>query len=216
MSQHLAVDSLLWEDRRLLAARDMKAVVDAMDFRWSSYEDQTEPEGCRLGSVDGLPSLREQQKQVLALADGSTSARLYTEALGFRPAKKNDAIGGIKGEVRPIEVHSVRLARRVSADGRIHSDIVLEITQTFRPADEPRARIRGGCTLIIDLQTSNPRYLIRKRLDGSDGVAKQFGFHLAMKKDGDDGSLRSNYYGASAGRASPSPCSTAGIEEAAS
>jgi hypothetical protein len=67
-----------------------------------------------------------------------------------------------------------------------------------RPAGEPNARIRGGCTLIVDLPSAIPRYLIRKRLEGPDGVAKQFGFHLQMKKDGDVGSLQSNYYDTSA------------------
>lgn len=199
--EHLAVDSLLWEPPPL-AAGDMKEIVGSMDFRWSSYEAQTDRMEVGWDRLMAYRASEDNRKKFWHWLTDPQRAAIYG-ALGFRPAKKTDTIGDIKGEVRPIEVHSVRMARRVNADGRIHSDIVLEITQTFRPAGEPRARIRGGCTLIIDLQTSNPRYLIRKRLDGADGVAKQFGFHLAMKKNGDDGSLRSNYYGASAWTSEP-------------
>ena len=156
-----------------------------------------EANGARLGPADGLQGFGENRIKFWHWLTDLHCAAVYS-ALGFRPAKKEDKIGGIDGEVRPIEVHSVRLARRVSAGGSIHSDVVFEITQTFRPAGEPNARIRGGCTLIVDLPSAIPRYLIRKRLEGPDGVAKQFGFHLQIKSDGDDSSLQSNYYDTSA------------------
>ena len=175
----------------------MGEIMSAMDFRWRNYGEQTrqmEP------GWDRLMAYKASEKNRIKFWHWLTDphcAAVYS-AFGFRPAKKDDKIGDIDGEVRPIEVHSVRLARRVSAGGSIHSDVVFEITQTFRPAGEPNARIRGGCTLIVDLPSAIPRYLIRKRLEGPDGVAKQFGFHLQMKKDGDVGSLQSNYYDTSA------------------
>lgn len=83
------------------------------------------------------------------------------------------------------------------------TDIVIEMTQTFRPADNPQARHRGGCTLIVDLQTAAPRYLIRKRLEGGDGFAKQMRYRLAMKQDDEGGSLRANYFGDSGSGTEP-------------
>ena len=53
-------------------------------------------------------------------------------------------IGDQPGELRKIEVHSVRLARRVGPDGNIRSDIVLEITQTFRPKQLPGGSVPRG------------------------------------------------------------------------
>jgi hypothetical protein len=198
---HLAVDSLLWEPPPL-AAEAFQEIIGKMDFRWTHYEDETngmDYNGQHKGvGHDRWMAHKKSEKNRLALLHwlvNPKSAAIY-KTLGCRPAKKVDMIDGITGEVRPVEVHSVRLARRVTKDGRINSDVVAEITQTFRPANEPHARIRGGCTLIVDLQSSNPRYVIRKRLDGPDNVASQFRSLMAVKHEGNDNSLRSNYYGA--------------------
>ena len=50
-------------------------------------------------------------------------------------------IGTYDGELRRIEVHSVRPVRRVSPDGNILSDLVVEITQSFRPAGNARGAL---------------------------------------------------------------------------
>jgi hypothetical protein len=201
---HLAVDSLVWEPPPL-SAEALVEVIDKLNFRWSRYEDQIDLidrddlAGSKLG-VDrriAHEASEHNRREFWHWLNDPKNAGAY-EVLGFLPAKKVDTIDDISGEVRAVEVHSVRLARRITKEGRINSDVVVEITQTFRPAAEPLARIRGGCTLIVDLQTSKPRYLIRKRLDGSDGVQKQFKFHTAIKGDSDDSSLRSNYYDAPA------------------
>ena len=104
--------------------------------------------------------------------------------MGFEPPGKKtfkigeEAIGGvtrpieIAGELRPIEVHSVRPARRTAPDGTLHSMLVVEITQTFRE-ENTQQRYRGGCTVLIDLRTNQPKYLIRKSLSGAFGVAAQ-------------------------------------------
>src|SRR5262249_25063596 len=76
----------------------------------------------------------------------------FVAALGFRAASKIEEVAGIRGEIRPLEVHSIRPARRIGPDGQTLSDIVVEITQTFRPADDPKHRFRSGCTLLVDSQ----------------------------------------------------------------
>ncbi|WP_109117876.1 hypothetical protein [Azospirillum sp. TSO22-1] len=65
---------------------------------------------------------------------------------------------------RGIEVHSVRPARRVSPDGLIQSDIIVEMTQSWSPDADFKTKFRGGCTLLIDADTGRVRYLIRKRV----------------------------------------------------
>jgi hypothetical protein len=82
-------------------------------------------------------------------------------------------IGPYTGELRRIEVHSVRPARRVGPDGNIRSDLVVEITQSFRPAQSPGARYRGGCTLLIDLATAEVRYMVRKKVKSSARISAQ-------------------------------------------
>lgn len=206
---HLAVDSLVWEPPPL-TAKALVEIIDKMIFRWTQYEDQIDLidgddfAGSKMGVERRMAyeASERNRREFWHWLNDPTNASAY-EVLGFIPAKKVDKINDISGEVRPVEVHSVRLARRITEEGQINSDVVVEITQTFRPAEEPLARIRGGCTLLVDLQSANPRYLIRKRLDGSDGVKKQFEFHMAMKGDSDHSSLRSNYYSASAATREP-------------
>jgi hypothetical protein len=100
-------------------------------------------------------------------------------------------IGDQEGELRRIEVHSVRPVRRVSPDGNIRSDLVVEITQSFRPAGMPGARFRGGCTLIIDLATAEVRYMVRKKVDSAWRFANEMKF-AAAASDG----LHGNYFAA--------------------
>ncbi|HWZ37853.1 MAG TPA: S8 family serine peptidase [Bradyrhizobium sp.] len=97
-------------------------------------------------------------------------------------------IGTHDGELRRIEVHSVRPVRRVSPDGNILSDLVVEITQSFRPKGMPGERFRGGCTLIIDLATAEVRYMVRKKVDSPWRFDKQFGFAAAAND------LGANYF----------------------
>ncbi len=97
-------------------------------------------------------------------------------------------IGTHDGELRRIEVHSVRPVRRVSPDGNILSDLVVEITQSFRPKGMPGARFRGGCTLIIDLATAEVRYMVRKKVDSPWRFGNQFGFAAAASD------LGANYF----------------------
>jgi hypothetical protein len=69
--------------------------------------------------------------------------------------------------------------------------MVVEITQSFRPTSDPTHRFRGGCTLLVNLQDFEPRYLIRKRLDGSTGLAKQNAYRNSLAAAP---TLRSNFY----------------------
>jgi hypothetical protein len=121
-------------------------------------------------------------------------------ALGLRRIRKPEPfkIGNQEGELRAIEVHSVRPVRRVGPDGNIRSDLVVEITQTFRPSGMPGRRFRGGCTLLIDLATAEVRYMVRKKIDSPNRLAEQIQFGI----DGSDG-LHGNYFADPAGVREP-------------
>jgi subtilisin family serine protease len=177
--KHLAVNSLLWEPP-VLPEDGVQEMLQQLDPGWNLYVDRADAYAKSKSNGWKVRNWLQDKKR-----------QEFTTALGFRPAKVVDEIAGIKGEVRPLEVHSVRPARRIGPDGRAQSDIVVEITQSFRPTSNPIQRFRGGCTLLIDFQTFKPRYLIRKRLDGSNGVAQQSAFRAALA---DDPTLRSNFY----------------------
>jgi hypothetical protein len=109
------------------------------------------------------------------------------EALGLSRAPGPMTIGRVAGELRRIEIHSVRPARRVGPDGNIRSDLIVEITQTFRP--EGGGRFRGGCTLLVDLRKAEVRYFIRKKVDNPDRLNNQLQFAAANSS-----ALRATYF----------------------
>jgi hypothetical protein len=81
----------------------------------------------------------------------------------FRGKQKNfEIVQGIPGTLGGIEVHSVRPTRRIGPDDQTRSQVVIEITQTWR-ADGYNS-YRGGVTLIVDLGESKVRYIVRKRV----------------------------------------------------
>jgi len=77
-----------------------------------------------------------------------------------------------------FEVHAVYPARRVGPDGQLVMNLVVELTQKRKGFLDPdrQARVdrgldagaiadfdfRGGSTLVFDLETAEPRYIIRK------------------------------------------------------
>ena len=111
----------------------------------------------------------------------------------------------------PMEVHSVRPARRVSPEGRHIVDWVIEVTQR-RPAwidrdvqeanerdhrrwpggdglPRPDFYFRGGCTLIVDAETATVRYVIRKNIDSERRLEREREFH-----GGANQSLHATYF----------------------
>lgn len=106
-----------------------------------------------------------------------------------------------------FEVHAVYPARRVGPDGQLIMNLVVEVTQTRKGFIDPdrQARVdrgldadapgdfefRGGSTLVFDLETAEPRYIIRK------GVLSEYRLrhrreHIASFGWG---SLRATYFG---------------------
>lgn len=110
-------------------------------------------------------------------------------SLGFyRSHEKPLHVGEEVGTLSPFEVHSVRPVRRVGPDQQQKLDLVVEITQSWRPDSGPK--YRGGSTLIIDLERGYIRYVVRKRVGHVSRISEQKGFRMSLA----DTTLRSNYY----------------------
>jgi len=110
-----------------------------------------------------------------------------------------------KGGLPALEVHSVRPARRVGPDGNTMTDLVVEMTQRRRGYLDPDVQeeadagkdkgppdfiFRGGCTLLIDLETGEVRYCVGKGIESKRRLEAQRMFlaeHL-------DTSLRASYF----------------------
>ncbi len=77
-------------------------------------------------------------------------------------------------------VAGVRPARRVGPDGQSRADLVVEIVQdrdeacsNSTPDDKRSFKFRGGCTLIIDLESRRIRYCIRKSMGSVTRLQRQ-------------------------------------------
>jgi hypothetical protein len=106
-----------------------------------------------------------------------------------------------------LEIHSVRPTRRVGPDGQTITDLVVEMTQRRRgyydalvqdqvdsgqmAPPEPDFIFRGGCTLLISLETGAVRYCIRKNVMSGHRLAAQRRFLTRQP----DPSLRATYFG---------------------
>jgi hypothetical protein len=122
-----------------------------------------------------------------------------------------------------VEVHSIRPARRTTADGQPMTELVVEITQRRKGFLDPERQakadrdggqgqpdfwFRGGCTLLIDPLTAQVRYAIVKHVTSAGRLARQRAF-----LGGADGSLRATYFGKPTPRelAEPFACVHGGV-----
>ena len=158
----------------------IKAVLDRLALDWDLMAD-------RQKAYEASRSNAVKVRQWLMDPDEVSDDDLTTLGLARKPGAMT--IGDVTGELQPIEVHSVRPARRVGPDGQMLSDVVVEITQTFRPSDATQAVFRGGCTLLVDLRSKEVRYLVRKRVDHAGRLAAQQAFAAASID-----MLRSSYF----------------------
>jgi hypothetical protein len=103
-----------------------------------------------------------------------------------------------KGVVQasPVQVQSMRVARRSTPDGRIVFDLVAELVQNCVVRDgKDLFEVNGGSTVVLD-PDGDVRYVIYKRLDSKDRRDRQRGaIRQALKE----------YWARSRGRLVPRP-----------
>ena len=98
-----------------------------------------------------------------------------------------------------FEVHAIRPALRVRPEGDILKQVIITITQRrkvpLRESDSsgPTMIFRGGCTLILDLETLNVRYAIARRIDNNERLNRIRAYRT--QKAEEDFSVRATYFG---------------------
>jgi hypothetical protein len=154
-AKSLSEGTLAWEPPPV-PLTNLNKVVEGMTLAWDLKSDRY---------ASWVNSRTNACRMHAWLMDASECSDSELDALGLVRGSGPMELGGLPGTLGGIEVHSVRPARRVGPDGELQSDLVVEITQTFR-ADPPKnAKYRGGCTLLINAATGEARYFIRKRID---------------------------------------------------
>ena len=169
---NLSVDTLTWQPPDIEEGA-LRGIVDVKLIHWDSASDR------RTAFRESNIAARDVYRRILGKA---TPESVYA-ALGLIKASRRDtpvSIDGERGTVSRIEVHSVRPAQRVGENGDIHSDIIIEMTQTWKPEKFPGERFRGGCTLVCDLKTGRVRYAIRKRVGHSRRTKDEAQFRGAL------------------------------------
>jgi hypothetical protein len=95
-----------------------------------------------------------------------------------------------------FEVAAVFPAQRIGPDGNLLNQLVVTITQERRvlldPSNpqSPLIPFRGGCTLILDLDTHRLLYRVGKPIDDEDRLKRQRDYMI----DSVQGSLRATYF----------------------
>jgi hypothetical protein len=115
--------------------------------------------------------------------------------------------GGNYQGMPKLEIHSVRPARRIGPDNQTVNELVVEMTQRRdgyydsdlqSQADAGKTRpqppdfyFRGGCTLLVDLETAKVRYAIFKNIRSENRLGRMRQY---LTRDGSS-SLRATYLG---------------------
>ncbi|MEP6849057.1 MAG: hypothetical protein ABI999_09390 [Acidobacteriota bacterium] len=144
----------------------------------------------------------------------SDDVKKFEELTGLRfwqsPEKDESALGlHYKNGKYAFEVHAFRAARRVGPDGERVDEVLITITQKrdvgivadlpasyyATPEDErdesQTFEFRGGCTLILDLQTLKLKYVVKKLITDNERVKRQ----REYRNGEEQASLYATYFG---------------------
>ena len=182
----LSTDALLW---RGIDDPALNQAFKAIEVSWDR-------DGDRLEAYRSQQVAARQLHRALMKYKGSLSALGLAEPPPAGRRWRVETLDGVEGRVSPIEVHSVRPANRVTPDDRIHSDLIVELTQRWCPGKVGNLNApceefyRGGATVICDPATGAVRYVVRKRLGSRWRVEQQRQDRDAMRGL----SLADNYF----------------------
>lgn len=179
--KNLSVDALIWQKPNVLLS-GLAEALKSMSLSWRIDSD-------RYGAFMSSNQDAGQLHQVLV--SGATDAHTFAE-LGLVKTQERRVItlDGVRGRISKIEMHSVRPARRISPDNTVLNDVIIEMTQSWKPHDGNGLSARGGCTIVCDRETGDIRYVIRKRVGHRRNVDAQMNFRMAMQ----EGSAMRNYF----------------------
>jgi hypothetical protein len=174
--RNLSTESVCWDSPELNVKID--EALDLMTLTWDLHANRR---GAYHSSLKNAGTLNLWLK-------GKINED-YARSLGFSLGPSL-TVGDIEGKLSPFEIHSVRPARRVGPDGQQKLDLVVEITQSWSPANANGDKYRGGSTVIVDLEQKRIKYVVRKRVGHAQRISTQQGFRMSLA----DSSIRSNYY----------------------
>ena len=174
--RNFSPESLCWQKPEIKL--DLGEALAKMKLGWDLNVDRRNAYHC---SEENARILAVWLKDAQGIDPALESLGLYRD-----PKRVSPDVG--KGELSGIEVHSVRPVRRVGPDNQQQLGLVIEMTQSWIPPKG--SRFRGGCTLVLDLETRQIRYAVRKRVANPERIVQQKSFRAAMA----DAGLAATYF----------------------
>jgi hypothetical protein len=193
--RNLSVESLLWKPPLDIyaqdfahIARDLNFIPDRSRLFTSRYDTYNEMAGYRAR----LHNYIQTHLQNLDAFENLTGLALSPDRLpDFLPAGQNPEI--------KFEVSSLFPAQRVGPDGDLLNQMFFSITQQIQIPVDPQDPntpggvtfpFRGGCTLVLDLDTKQLLYRIAKPINDSVRLKNELDY---IQSSG-GGSLRATYF----------------------
>ena len=179
---NLSVDALAWQ-KPDIDLGGLNEIFEVLALKWKLNSDRYE---AYVSSNEIAKRLHG--KLVSAAVDEHAFA-----ALGLVKTTEpvSVTIDGTVGQVSSIEMHSIRPAQRVSPDGVVRTNVVIEMTQKWTPSDGNLETFRGGCTIICDHESGEVRYVVRKRIGSRSRIDAQRAFTQGFARD----SVHASYFG---------------------
>jgi hypothetical protein len=204
--RNLSVESLLWHEPTEKEQEEFELLFHGPEGlqklfpRWNRGSD---PEKVFLQTRECRRTLHQWFMDPGALA-AAEAAHLQMDKL---EKNKTDAVYRDKDGLPELEVHSIRPARRIGPGGQTVTELVIEMTQRRRgyynaekqrkvesgelAPMEPDFVFRGGCTLLVDLETARVRYCIYKDLSSQNRIERM----RKYLQNGSGPSLQATYLG---------------------
>jgi hypothetical protein len=190
--RNLSPDTLRWQPP-LAEFEKLRDLFGSLNLNWDMNADREEvyrvsQDNCKAMWVWLRRNLKKEQADELGV---------YVHKDQAPPQIPRNEAG-----IPKLEIHSVRTARRVGPTGWEQMDLVVDLTQKWVEPQNPKKPdgeqfvSRGGCTLLIDLESAQIRYAIRKRAGQPDRLRRERE-HKALQLAG---SLRGNYFTSSKDR----------------
>jgi hypothetical protein len=177
----LAVDSLTWKPCEIDELPGLDKLLSKLKLNWDQRTDRKEIYDANVSNGRLVHDWVTSDAVCKPTCDGKLSCG---EAMGLalNPQTAPANVSRRPDGSPKVEVHSVRPVRRVGPDGQLLVDLVIEMTQKrVEPVDptQPNGetfKFRGGCTLIVDLERSEARYTVLKRITSESRLQRQRNF----------------------------------------
>jgi len=190
--RNLSIESLRWPGAR----EDEDQDFDKIASKLRGFPDRARYFVTREESYKKIEEMRGYIHRIITneITDYATFERLTGLALAGDSILPGLAIGVNRLPV--FEIHSLRPSQRVGPDGDLLSQLVVAITQRrtvpIDPNDPtgPTFQFRGGCTLLLDLDSLNLHYRIVKPIDDDARLERQRQYMQGNL----NGSLRATYF----------------------